>query len=150
MGAGGYHVGQRLGEESDFNARTLVSLLAAIYGAGIEDDIDFVDMSNPLSVFMTTAGGLRLHIGQPDDLGNKLANYLAVLPKLAELGISSSGTLDLSAMGDPVYSPAQTAPPDPDGGTPDPDGNTPDPDGNTPDPSGPSPTPNDSGDGFSG
>ena len=156
MGSGGYHVGQRLGEESDFNARTLVALLAAIYGAGVEEDIDFVDMSNPLSVFMTTTGGLKLHIGQPDDLENKLANYLAVLPKLVELGLASSGTLDLGAMGDPVYSPEGTVLPDPGGGTPDPDGGTPDPADpsrapgqSSPSPSA-SPTPDDTGDAFSG
>lgn len=156
MGAGGYHVGQRLGEESDFNARTLVALLAAIYGAGIEDDIDFVDMSNPLSVFMTTAGGLTLHIGQPDGLESKLANYLAVLPKLRELGLASSGTLDLGAMGDPVYSPEKTVPVDPgettlspDGGTPDPSIPNPTPGQNSPSPA-LSPTPTDFEDNFSG
>jgi len=156
MGAGGYHVGQRLGEESDFNARTLVALLAAIYGAGIEDDIDFVDMSNPLSVFMTTAGGLTLHIGQPDGLESKLANYLAVLPKLRELGLASSGTLDLGAMGDPVYSPEKTVPVDPgettlspDGGTPDPSIPNPTPGQNSPSPA-LSPTPADFEDNFSG
>jgi cell division protein FtsQ len=110
MGFGGYHVGQRLGEESDFNSRTLVALLAAIYSAGIEDEIAAVDMSNPLSVYMTTLKGLTLHIGQPDDLDNKLANYVAVLPKLAEMGIDTSGTLDLSAMGDPVYSSGRNNP----------------------------------------
>ncbi|HWQ58556.1 MAG TPA: FtsQ-type POTRA domain-containing protein [Clostridia bacterium] len=156
MGSGGYHVGQRLGEESDFYARTLVALLEAIYGAGIEDDIDYVDMSNPLSVYMATTGGLTLHIGQPDDLANKLSNYLAVLPKLNEMGLASSGTLDLGAMGDPVYSPEGEGSTLPEGGTPDPAGGTPDPAGPSPtpggaDPSGsPSPTPNDTEDGFSG
>jgi len=105
MGFGGYHVGQRLGEESDFNSRTLVALLAAIYRTGIADEISAVDLSNPLSVSMTTLKGLTLHIGQPDDLDGKLANYVAVLPKLTEMGLDASGTLDLSAMGDPVYSP---------------------------------------------
>lgn len=104
MGFSGYHVGQRLGEESDFNSRTLVALLAAIYNAQIEGDIDTMDISNPLSIYMTTQNGLSLHIGQPDNLDDKLANYKIVLPKLRELGLDTSGTLDLSAMGDPVYS----------------------------------------------
>ncbi len=113
MGFGGYHIGQRLGEESDFNSRTLVEILAALYGAGIEADIDLVDMSNPLSVSMTTTLGLTLHIGQPDGLEQKLADYLAVLPELQKLGLANSGALDLGAMGDPVYSPAEQEPEDP-------------------------------------
>lgn len=109
MGFGGYHVGQRLGEESDFNSRTLVALLEAIYGAGIEGNVELVDMSNPLSVSILTLEGLTLHIGQPNDLDQKLANYRAVLPKLRQMGRAGAGTLDLSAMGDPVYSPGATA-----------------------------------------
>lgn len=154
MGFGGYHVGQRLGEESDFNSRTLVALLAAIYSAGIEDEIAAVDMSNPLSVYMTTLKGLTLHIGQPDDLDNKLANYVVVLPKLAEMGLDTSGTLDLSAMGDPVYSsggnnpeePEDTASPDE---SPQPGSASPTPGSGEPSPS-PSATPGETGDSFSG
>lgn len=160
MGFGGFHVGQRLGEESDFNSRALVALLAAIYGAGIEGDIELVDVSNPLSVYMTTKSGLTLHIGQPDDLDNKLANYLAVLPKLAGMGMDAAGTLDLSAMGDPVYSPEDegNAPPIdgsplPEDGSPPPTddepGASPSPTDSAPSPS-PSPTDDGGGDGFSG
>ncbi len=141
MGSGGYHVGQRLGEESDFNSRTLVALLEAIYAVGIETELALVDMSNPLSVSMTTAEGLILHIGQPDDLANKLSNYLAVLPRLRELGLCASGTLDLSAMGDPVYSPRDGTQPTDDGSA------SPSPPGTSPLPGG---SPGDPEDGFSG
>lgn len=147
-GAGGYHVNQRLGEESDFHSRTLVTLLAALEQAELMDVVETLDISNPLSVTMTTFDGLTVHLGQPDNAEEKLNNFRIVLPKLIEAGYNKSGTLDLSARGSPVYSPPDSSaahPGDPEG-SPEP-GQTPDPDA-TPGPNAsprpgvsPSPTP---------
>ncbi len=109
MGSGGYHVNQRLGEESDFNSRTLVTLLGAVYGEGLETQIESIDMSNPLSINMKAASGLLIHLGQPDGAAEKLAAFKTVLPTLKSRGLDASGTLDLSAKGDPVYSPQDAA-----------------------------------------
>ena len=147
-GAGGYHVNQRLGEESDFHSRTLVTLLAALEQAELMDVVETLDISNPLSVTMTTFDGLTVHLGQPDNAEEKLNNFRIVLPKLIEAGYNKSGTLDLSARGSPVYSPPDfsTAHPGDPEGSPEP-GQTPDPDA-TPGPNAsprpgvsPSPTP---------
>ena len=128
-GAGGYHVNQRLGEESDFHSRTLVTLLAALEAAELMDVVETLDISNPLSVTMTTFDGLTVHLGQPDNAEEKLNNFRIVLPALIENGYNKSGTLDLAAKGSPVYSPPNgpAAPIEP--------GNSPEP-GQTPDPNG--------------
>lgn len=158
MGSGGYRVNQRLGEESDFNSSTLIALLSAIYAQGIQADIDIVDMSNPLSITMTTVSGLKLHIGQPDELEQKLSDYKTVLPELVKRGMDSSGTLDLSAKGDPVYSPVSSAAPEDSrepvsspepGGSAQPD-ETPDPEGTGAPESSPSPAQSARPGGFSG
>ena len=122
MGSGGYHVNQRLGEESYFNSRTLVALLAAVYGAGMEGEIESIDMSNPLSVNLYASSGLTIHLGQPDAAAEKLAAFKTVLPTLRLNGLDTAGTLDLSAKGDPVYSPQSVAPVTGDPGGPKPDG----------------------------
>lgn len=114
MGSSGYHVNQKLGEESDFNSRTLIALLDAVYSAGLEKEIISIDLGNPLSINMETASGMKIHIGQPDGAEQKLADFKTVLPTLKAKGLASSGTLDLSAQGDPVYSPQKT----PDAATP--------------------------------
>lgn len=111
MGSSGYHVNQRLGEESDFNSRTMISLLEAVYSAGLENEITRIDLGNPLSINMETASGVRIHLGQPDRAEEKLADFKTVLPTLRSMGHDTDGTLDLSAQGDPVYSPEKTAEP---------------------------------------
>ncbi len=111
MGSSGYHVNQRLGEESDFNSRTMISLLEAVYSSGLENEITRIDLGNPLSINMETASGVRIHIGQPDRAEEKLSNFKTVLPMLRAMGKDTDGTLDLSAQGDPVYSPERTPEP---------------------------------------
>ena len=111
MGSSGYHVNQRLGEESDFNSRTMISLLEAVYSAGLEKEITRIDLGNPLSINMETASGVNIHLGQPDRAEEKLADFKTVLPTLRSMGYDTDGTLDLSAQGDPVYSPEKTAEP---------------------------------------
>lgn len=147
-GAGGYHVNQRLGEESDFHSRTLVTLLAALEKTELLNVVETLDISNPLSIYMTTFDGLTVQLGQSDNAEEKLNNFRIVLPKLIEAGYNTSGTLDLSAKDSPVYSPPDsgtTLPLEP-GTSPDPNA-TIDPNA-TPDPnampaSGVSPTPTD-------
>ena len=93
------------------------------------DVVETLDISNPLSVTMTTFDGLTVHLGQPDNAEEKLNNFRIVLPALIENGYNKSGTLDLAAKGSPVYSPPNgpAAPIEP--------GNSPEP-GQTPDPNG--------------
>lgn len=111
MGSSGYHVNQRLGEESDFNSRTMITLLEAVYSAGLENEITCIELGNPLSINMETASGVTIHLGQSDNAEEKLASFKTVLPTLKSMGYASDGTLDLSAQGDPVYSPEKTAEP---------------------------------------
>ncbi len=113
MGSSGYHVNQRLGEESDFNSRTLITVLDAVYAAGLETEIVSIDLGNPLSINMETASGVEIHLGQIDNASEKLADFKTILPTLKARGLASDGTLDLSAQGDPVYSPERTAEPIP-------------------------------------
>lgn len=146
-GAGGYHVNQRLGEESDFHSRTLVTLLTALENAELLNVVETLDISNPLSITMTTFDGLAVQLGQPDNAEEKLNNFRMVLPALIENDYNKSGTLDLSAKGSPVYSPPDSgasAPIDPQnspepGQTPEPDG-TPESDGTAVPSASPTPT----------
>ena len=140
-GAGGYHVNQRLGEESDFHSRTLVTLLAALENAELLNVVETLDISNPLSITMTTFDGLAVQLGQPDNAEEKLNNFRMVLPALIENDYNKSGTLDLSAKGSPVYSPPDSgasAPIDPQN-SPEP-GQTPEPDGTAVPSASPTPT----------
>ncbi len=111
MGSSGYHVNQRLGEESDFNSRTMITLLEAVYSAGLENEITCIELGNPLSINMETASGVTIHLGQSDNAEEKLASFKTILPTLKSMGYASDGTLDLSAQGDPVYSPEKTPEP---------------------------------------
>ena len=74
-------------------------------------EITRIDLGNPLSINMETASGVRIHLGQPDRAEEKLADFKTVLPTLRSMGHDTDGTLDLSAQGDPVYSPEKTAEP---------------------------------------
>ncbi len=108
-GAGSYHVNQKLGEESDFHSRTLVTLLRAIEEEELLDIVKTLDISNPLRITMVTFDGLHVTFGQSDNAAEKLMNFRTVLPMLIQRGYHTSGTLDLSAKGSPVYSPPRSA-----------------------------------------
>ncbi|MBE5785289.1 MAG: FtsQ-type POTRA domain-containing protein [Clostridiales bacterium] len=107
-GAGSYHVNQKLGEESDFHSRTLVTLLRALEEEELLDTVRTLDISNPLRITMVTFDGLSVIFGQSDNAAEKLMNFRMVLPMLVQRGYHDSGTLDLSAKGSPVYSPPQS------------------------------------------
>ena len=112
MGASGYKVATYLGDENDFMARTLLSILDAMNKSGIKDDIKSLDISNPMSIKMQMKSGIYVHMGQSDNAQEKLQKLSVVLPWLSESGYCD-GTVDISVQGDPVYSPPSTPTPVP-------------------------------------
>ena len=103
ISSAGFQVGQRLGEKTDFNSRTLASVISAIDRHGLTDEIVSVDISNALSTYMYTASGYSVLLGQPDELDDKLEKLIIVLFELEKLGYEG-GEINLSAKGDPTYS----------------------------------------------
>lgn len=110
MSASGYTVNQRLGEMTDFYTNTLIATMDALSEHEILSEIAVLDISNPLSIVMETVSGVEVHIGQAERLDEKMDALAAVLPELDRLNLTD-GTLDLSAKGDPVYSPERTPTP---------------------------------------
>lgn len=111
MSASGYTVNQRLGEQTDFYTNTLIDTMEALSKHGILSEIASLDISNPLSINMETVSGVTVHIGQAERLDEKMDALAAVLPELDRMNLTG-GTLDLSAKGDPVYSPEKTVQPE--------------------------------------
>lgn len=103
-GSAGYQVNQRLGEESDFTSRTLVAIIAAITEADMLDVIESVDISNALSVYMTTFSGITVQIGQAENLDTKLKDLRDILPEIQSMGYTN-GTVYFPGHGAPVFSP---------------------------------------------
>ncbi len=112
MGASGYKVGTYLGDENDFMARTLLSILDAMKQSGIKDEVKSLDISNPMSIEMVMKSGISVHMGQSDDAQKKFEKLALVLPWLNQNGYTD-GTVDISVQGDPVYSPPSTPTPIP-------------------------------------
>lgn len=112
MGAGGYSVNTFLGDETDFLARTLVSIIQAIERHNLMDTIRSIDVSNPMRIIMETFAGITVHFGQSDHADEKMEKLAIVLPEVTGRGYES-GTIDISVQGDPVFSPpGATADPD--------------------------------------
>lgn len=103
----GFHVNQLLSEESDFHASTLIAILQKLCEYEIIDHIDSLDVSNPLSVYMISKSGVKIQIGQPEKLDEKLSKLKLVMPKLEEMKLTD-GTLMLIGDGRAVYSPEST------------------------------------------
>ena len=103
----GFHVNQLLSEESDFHASTLIAILQKLCEYEIIDHIDSLDVSNPLSVYMISKSGVKIQIGQPEKLDEKLSKLKLVMPKLEEMELTD-GTLMLIGDGRAVYSPEST------------------------------------------
>lgn len=103
----GFHVNQKLGANSDFQTQTLLSMIEQLMTFDLLKDVAELDLSNPLNVCLYTRDGITVTFGQPDDLPGKLAWMRDVLPSLQAGGITG-GTLDVSAKGGPIYSPAET------------------------------------------
>lgn len=105
LSASGFKLNTPLGDASTFQIRTTLELLNAIVEADLVSGMDYLDVSNSLSVYIITTTGLRVQLGQPDEAAEKLHKLKLVLPKLKQLGLDSKGTVDVSTVGDPVYSP---------------------------------------------
>ena len=101
----GFHVNQKLGANSDFQTRALLSMIQQLMEYDLLGDTAELDLSNPLNVCLYTRDGITVTIGQPENLAEKLAWMRDALPSLREGGITS-GTLDVSAKGGAIYSPA--------------------------------------------
>ena len=101
----GFHVNQKLGANSDFQTRALLSMIQQLQGYDLLKDTKELDLSNPLNVCLYTRDGITVMIGQPENLAEKLAWMRDALPSLREGGITS-GTLDVSAKGGAIFSPA--------------------------------------------
>lgn len=169
VGMTGFQVGQRLGQTDDFGTATLVTMIKELETYQVIDDIASLDLTTPLAIVMYAKNGLKIHVGQPTDLDEKLVSLHALLPQFINANIST-GTLYLSARGGTVYSPPNTGavlPTDPDTTDPDnpitdpnaapnpddPTVATPDPGSagqTTPTPSTPTPLQPGGGDGFQG
>lgn len=104
----GYQVNKPLGTLSDFSVSTTVSLIKALEAHKLMQRINVVDVSNPLKIQMTTADGLVVLLGQPDNIDQKLQMFIEVMPEIRSRQWFS-GILDLSAKGDPVYCAADSA-----------------------------------------
>ncbi|MEA4971206.1 MAG: FtsQ-type POTRA domain-containing protein [Candidatus Pelethousia sp.] len=143
MGSAGFQLGERLGDSEDFNSNILLSMIAALEKAGVLPNMAGLDITQPLSVSLTTLDGYAIHVGQTENLDEKLQNLSLVLAKVKALGYTG-GVIDLAVQGDPVYTPPTIEPTTTDEPvTSDDPGNTqpgePDPDG--PADPGPSPSP---------
>jgi len=150
MGNSGYTLAQSIDTGTDFQAETLVDILAAVEQAGLTKDVQSVNMANTLSIELTMREGFIVRLGTPDGLADKLIDLSLVLKELRTTG-KSSGIIYLAARGGPVFSPFESDTPIESTASPEPDA-TPDPEASpTPDASldpGVSPTPE--GDPFSG
>ena len=134
----GFQVGQRLGQTNDFGTATLITMIQELEQHGLLDDIVSLDLTTPLAIVMYAQNGLKIQVGQPTELDEKMLSLEKNLPQFIS-GNISAGTLYLSARGGTVYSPTDTgvadgddAPEDggsgdgaPEGGTPE-DGAQPD------------------------
>ena len=107
MGATGFQLNQRIGEEDDFYSRTMLAVMEALENSGLIDDMSSLDITQPLSIDLLSKEGYTIHLGQVDNLESKLASLPAVLDALESMGYSG-GTIDLAVQGDPVYSPPQS------------------------------------------
>ena len=101
----GFQVGQRLGQSDDFSTATLITMINKLEEYMLLDDIASLDLTTPLAIVMYAKNGLKIHVGQPTDLDEKMLSLHENLPQFLSAGIST-GTLYLSARGGTVYSPA--------------------------------------------
>lgn len=108
----GFGLGTSICNENDFHTSTLMEVLRNLNERNLLDKVISMDVSNPLSVYLVTTTGVKVQLGQAEELGVKLDKLLRVLPKLESMGVDS-GTLLITATGNPVYSPVKSAEPTP-------------------------------------
>ncbi len=104
VSSAGFTAGQDLGKDSLFNAEALLDILTALTNYDILGIIDYIDMSQPLRIEMSTVYGIHVNVGQAENISEKFSNLSAVIAKVLELGYQG-GTIDLAVLGDPVYAP---------------------------------------------
>lgn len=111
VSSSGFTAGQDLSKDSSFNADALLEILTALSDQDILGIIDYIDMSQPLRIEMSTVYGMHVNVGQAENISEKLSNLPAVISKVMEMGYQG-GTVDLAVLGDPVYTPqaAETEP----------------------------------------
>ena len=111
VSSSGFTAGQNLSKDSLFNADALLEILTALTNYDILGIIDYIDMSQPLRIEMSTVYGIHVNVGQAEGIGQKLSALPAVISKVMEMGYQG-GTIDLAVLGDPVYAPpaAETDP----------------------------------------
>ncbi|MDO4568398.1 MAG: FtsQ-type POTRA domain-containing protein, partial [Clostridia bacterium] len=71
--------GEQLGSGYDFRIASVLSIIEKLHGDERLASIKTLDVSNPLSVVLLTASDLRIEIGQPVDLDDKLEDIAAAL-----------------------------------------------------------------------
>lgn len=104
VSSSGFTAGQNLSKDSLFNADALLEILTALTNYDILGIIDYIDMSQPLRIEMSTVYGIHVNVGQAEGIAEKLSTLPAVLSKVMEMGYQG-GTIDLAVLGDPVYAP---------------------------------------------
>lgn len=109
MGYTGFQLGERLGELNSFNSSILLSMIHALERADVAADMARLDITQPLSVNLLTVDGYTIHVGQAENLEEKLANLSPVLKTIKTMGYVG-GVIDLAVQGDPVYTPPAAEP----------------------------------------
>lgn len=101
----GYQVNQSIASGADFQTEALLMLLDALLEYGLLEKVALADISNPLRASLMTRSGIQVVLGQPTELSEKLGWMRDALLSLEMSGIAE-GTLDVSAKGGAVWSPA--------------------------------------------
>lgn len=104
VSSSGFTAGQDLSKDSRFNADALLEMINALSNQNILGIIEYIDMSQPLRIEMSTVYGIHVNVGQSENITQKLSNLPAVISKVMEMGYEG-GTVDLAVLGDPVYTP---------------------------------------------
>ncbi len=102
--SGGFQVNRPIGDSADFATQTLLTILEKIEEYDLLADITSADVSNLLSVTLTTSEGIRVLLGEGEELDEKFEWIKATLPSLRDSGVVG-GFLDVTAKGGAVYSP---------------------------------------------
>lgn len=98
----GLKVGQVLpsSEENDF--RTILELISNIQNAGLIQNISEMNLQDPKNIYMITTQGLKVLLGDGEDLTYKLMQLSPILVDLHTKNITY-GTIDMRFNSYPVY-----------------------------------------------
>lgn len=105
----GFEVNEQIGTATDLQTQALLSLIRELEALDLLKDVARADLSNPLNVCLYTTDNITVALGQTDGLSDKLAWMRDTLPSLRKSGVCG-GTLDVSAKGGAIYSPAPATP----------------------------------------